>query len=150
AQEVFSTFGFIGAADRATAEGLAAATGRKIKTIGNLKIAAPVQAPSQADVTAFRMAVDTRPIVLAASTHPAEDEFALDAFTQLRINVPNAMLILVPRHPERGASIVGMCRKRGFNVQQWSASRAAPGPSVDVVVADTIGELMSWYAIANA
>jgi 3-deoxy-D-manno-octulosonic-acid transferase len=150
AKEVFSTFGFIGAADMATAEGLTAATGRKIKTIGNLKIAAPVQAPPQSDVTAFRMAVDMRPIVLAASTHPGEDEFALDAFMQLRSSMPNAMLILVPRHPDRGTSIVGTARTRGFNVQQWSNTKSPPSARIDVLVADTIGELMFWYAVANA
>jgi 3-deoxy-D-manno-octulosonic-acid transferase len=150
AQEVFSTFGFIGAADQATADGLAAATGRKIKTVGNLKIAAPVQAPPQSDITAFRMAVDVRPIVLAASTHPGEDEFALDAFVDLKTRMPNAMLILVPRHPERGTSIVGMSRTRGLNVQQWSNNKSPPSSRIDVLVGDTIGELMFWYAVSSA
>ena len=150
AKEVFSTFGFIGAADQATAEGLAAATDRKIKTIGNLKIAAPIQTPPQSDITAFRMAVDMRPIVLAASTHPGEDEFALDAFMDLKTRIPNAMLVLVPRHPERGTAIVGMSRTRGLNTQQWSNTKSPPSSRIDVLVADTIGELMFWYALANA
>jgi 3-deoxy-D-manno-octulosonic-acid transferase len=96
------------------------------------------------------MAVDLRPIVLAASTHPGEDEFALDAFMDLRTRIPNAMLILVPRHPERGTAIVGMSRTRGFNVQQWSSTKSAPSARIDVIVADTIGELMFWYAVSNA
>jgi 3-deoxy-D-manno-octulosonic-acid transferase len=150
AQEVFSTFGFIGAADQTTAEGLAAATGRKITTIGNLKIAAPVQTAPQSDITAFRMATDMRPIVLAASTHPGEDEFALEAFVDLKTRMPNALLILAPRHPDRGAAIVGASRTRGLNTQQWSSNKSPPGTRIDVLVADTIGELMFWYAVSNA
>ena len=61
ARRVFSTFGFIGAADQATADGLHAATGRRIEVIGNLKGAAEVDGPSAAEVAAFRQAMNDRP-----------------------------------------------------------------------------------------
>jgi 3-deoxy-D-manno-octulosonic-acid transferase len=59
-------------------------------------------------------------------------------------------LILVPRHPERGPDIVGLTRGRGLTTQQWSEQKTPPGPQVDVLVADTIGELLFWYAAADA
>jgi 3-deoxy-D-manno-octulosonic-acid transferase len=148
AREVFSTFGFIGAADLGAAQGLQAATGRAIKTVGNLKIAAPVDKPSREAVQAFRDAIK-RPVALAASTHPGEDDFALDAFIEARMRVPGLLLIIVPRHPERGASIVDTVRARGLTTQQWSKDKTAPGPDVDVVVADTIGELLFWYGVSD-
>jgi 3-deoxy-D-manno-octulosonic-acid transferase len=150
AREIFSAFGFIGAADQATADGLLAATGRRIETVGNLKAASEVSGPDPSVVAAFRQAVGNRRILLAASTHPGEDEFALDAFTEVRIRAVGALLILVPRHPDRGDSIVDLARGRGFTTQQRSKDKPSPGPDVDVLVADTMGELLFWYAAADA
>lgn len=149
AKEVLSAFDFIGAADQATAEGLQAATGRKIGIVGNLKTATAVQGPSAVDVAKFREAINGRPIVLAASTHPGEDEFALDAFVEVRMRRPGVLMILVPRHPARGDAIVELMRGRGMTTQQWSKDKSSPGPEIDVLVADTIGELLFWYAAAD-
>ena len=150
AREIFSTFGFIGAADQATADGLLAATGRRIGTIGNLKTATEVSGPDPSAVAAFRQAVGNRQILLAASTHPGEDEFALDAFTEVRMRALGALLILVPRHPDRGDAIVDLARGRGLTTQQRSKDKSPPGQDVDVLVADTMGELLFWYAAADA
>ncbi len=150
AREVFSAFGFIGAADQATAEGLLAATGRRIETVGNLKTAAEVSGPDPSSVASFRQAVGNRPILLAASTHPGEDEFALDAFTEVRMRALDALLILVPRHPDRGDAIAELTRGRGLAIQQRSSDKSQPGQGIDVLVADTIGELLFWYAAADA
>ncbi len=150
AKEIFSVFDFIGAADQATAEGLAAATGRRIGAVGNLKIAALVEPPAAHAVGEFRGAVGDRRILLAASTHPGEDEVALEAFVETRKGVPSGLLVLVPRHPDRGAAIAGMVRRRGMTAQQWSTSKSPPSSRIDVLVADTIGELMFWYAASDA
>lgn len=149
AREVFSTFRFIGAADQATADGLQAATGRRIEIVGNLKTASEVTPPPASDVDAFRRTVG-RPIVLAASTHPGEDAFALDAFGQLRVHKPGTLLILVPRHPDRGGAIASLARERGFATQLRSTDKSPPFPDVDVLVADTMGELLFWYAAADS
>ena len=150
ARKLFAAFGFIGAADQATADGLGNALGRRIETVGNLKAQAVIEAPPSEKVAAFRDATGGRPIVLAASTHPGEDEFAADAFTEVRMRKLGALMILVPRHPERGDSIVALLRERGLTTAQWSKDKTAPGPEVDVLVADTIGELLFWYACSDA
>ena len=148
ARSIFSAFTFIGAADRQTADGLASALDRPIPIAGNLKMAVNVKAPPADKVDAFRSAV-ARPIILAASTHPGEDEFALDAFADLRKTSRNALLVIVPRHPERGGAIVDLVRQRGFAPQQWSQDRTPPAAATDVLIADTIGELVFWYAAAD-
>lgn len=149
AERVFATFGFIGAADKATALGLQSALGRNVATVGNLKMAVTVKPPPEEKVEAFRSAVG-RPVLLAASTHPTEDEFALDAFAEVRKSVRDALLVIVPRHPERGAAIVELTKARCFGVQQWSIDKATPPKAIDVLVADTIGELVFWYAAADS
>jgi len=150
AKALFAVFGFIGAADQATADGLSSATGRKIATVGNLKLSAAIEPPPADKIAAFRDTTGGRPIVLAASTHPGEDEFAADAFAEVRMRKPGALMILVPRHPERGDSIVSLLRERGLTTAQWSKDKTPPGTDVDVLVADTIGELLFWYACADA
>ncbi len=148
ARALFGAFQFIGAADRQTAEGLGRATGHEITTVGNLKMAARITPPPQDKVVAFAKAIG-RPILLAASTHPGEDAFAIEAFAAFRISTPDALLVIVPRHPDRGSTMVDEARGRGFTVQQWSKERSPPQQGTSVVVADTMGELLFWYAVAG-
>jgi 3-deoxy-D-manno-octulosonic-acid transferase len=148
ARALFGAFQFIGAADRQTAEGLGRATGHEITTVGNLKMAARITPPPQDKVVAFVKAIG-RPILLAASTHPGEDAFAIEAFAAFRISTPDALLVIVPRHPDRGSTIIDEARGRGFTVQQWSKERSPPQQGTSVVVADTMGELLFWYAVAG-
>ncbi len=148
ARALFGAFQFIGAADRQTAEGLGRATGHEITTVGNLKMAARITPPPQDKVVPFVKAIG-RPILLAASTHPGEDAFAIEAFAALRVSTPDALLVIVPRHPDRGSTIVDEARGRGFTVQQWSKERSPPQQGTSVVVADTMGELLFWYAVAG-
>lgn len=150
ARAVFATFGFIGAADQLTADGVQSATDKRVSVVGNLKTAAAIATPSASAVEDFRKGANARPIVLAASTHPGEDEFALDAFTEVRVRNPGVLMILVPRHPDRGDAIVTLMRERGMTTQQWSKDKSPPGADVDVLVADTIGELIFWYAVSDA
>lgn len=149
ARRLFETFRFIGAADRQTATGLSSAIGRAIPVVGNLKMAVTVKPAPAADTEAFSTAVG-RPILLAASTHPGEDEFALTAFAEARKTLAKALLVIVPRHPDRGDAIVELVKQRGFTAQQWSKDRATPSASIDVLVADTIGEMMFWYGAADS
>ncbi|HVY87530.1 MAG TPA: glycosyltransferase N-terminal domain-containing protein, partial [Hyphomonadaceae bacterium] len=149
ARELFSTFVFIGAADQATADGLRLATGRSVEVVGNLKSAAAVEPPSVESVEAFHAATQRRPILLAASTHPGEEEFALDTFKAMGKPVNGTLLIVTPRHPDRGESIAALASAHGFKVEQRSRSKSAPARETDVLVADTIGELMFWYAVSD-
>jgi 3-deoxy-D-manno-octulosonic-acid transferase len=150
ARDVFSAFAFIGAADQTTADGLSAAIGRRISIVGNLKGAVEVDGPAEAEVAAFRGAIGKRPVLLAASTHVGEDEFALDAFIGARMRLPEALLIVVPRHPDRGDEIVALAESRGLTTRQRSKDGSPPDAGVDVLVADTMGELLFWYAASSA
>ena len=90
-----------------------------------------------------------RPVWIAASTHEGEDEVVLNAHRRLLANYPNALLILVPRHPERFNSVFELCQREGF-----ATVRRSTGASVEtdtsVLLGDTMGELLFLYALADS
>jgi len=89
-----------------------------------------------------------RPVWIAASTHQGEDEQVLQAFEQVKKAVPDALLILVPRHPERFQQVAELCRSRGYQAVLRSEQRAGD-ESTDIFLGDTMGELMLFYAAAD-
>ncbi len=89
-----------------------------------------------------------RPVLVAASTHPGEDEQILDAFAAVRAHYPEALLVLVPRHPERFDSVAGLCRGRGWQVLRRSAAQA-PAAGDDILLGDTMGELLLLLSAAR-
>lgn len=92
-------------------------------------------------------ALETRPVWLAASTHPGEDELAQEAHRIARRAAPRLLLIIAPRHPERAPAIAEMLRANGWRVGVRSAGDA-PDAVMDVYLADTLGEMGLWYRIA--
>ncbi|WP_137887087.1 lipid IV(A) 3-deoxy-D-manno-octulosonic acid transferase [Pseudomonas sp. 2FE] len=89
-----------------------------------------------------------RPVWIAASTHAGEDELVLAAHRQLRQSDPDALLILVPRHPERFDSVFELCKKSGMTTVRRS-SAAAPTAETAVLLGDSMGELLFLYALAD-
>jgi len=92
-----------------------------------------------------------RPVLMAASTHQGEDEIILDAFAQVRAShsvlAQRAVLVLVPRHPERFERVGQLCRGRGFvlacrSEQQWSES-------ADILLGNTMGELLLMFGASD-
>ena len=94
---------------------------------------------------ALKAAVAGRPVVVAASTHPGEEILIAEAVRTLH---PRPMLILAPRHPERGAAVALMLAARGWSVLRRSEFDVM-GPRTDIYVADTLGELGVFYRLAD-
>jgi 3-deoxy-D-manno-octulosonic-acid transferase len=89
-----------------------------------------------------------RPVWVAASTHAGEEEQVLAAHRAIQKNFPDALLILVPRHPERFDSIAVLLERQGFAFVRRSSGRAST-PTTEVVLGDTMGELLAFYAAAD-
>jgi 3-deoxy-D-manno-octulosonic-acid transferase len=89
-----------------------------------------------------------RPVWVAGSTHEGEETIVLEAHAALRRSHPDALLVLVPRHPGRFADVRQLLDRRGAT---WvgRASGAQLTPEVEVLLGDTMGELMMFYAGAD-
>ncbi|MGR4040690.1 lipid IV(A) 3-deoxy-D-manno-octulosonic acid transferase [Pseudomonas sp. JDS08PS003] len=90
-----------------------------------------------------------RPVWIAASTHEGEDAVVLDAHRQLLASYPNALLILVPRHPERFNSVFELCQQQGFATVRRSSGEPVSA-TTSVLLGDTMGELLFLYALADS
>lgn len=102
----------------------------------------------KAAITLREMLGNSRPIWIAASTHPGEEEQVLAAFETIRKEFPKSLLILVPRHPDRFVSVAELLKKKGHSVISRSSGERV---TVDTTVflGDTMGELGLFYAVST-
>lgn len=89
-----------------------------------------------------------RPVWIAASTHAGEDEIVLAAQQLILRRHPQALLILVPRHPERFEGVARQVQQAGLSMVRRS-DRTMPGMADQVFLGDSMGELMQFYACAD-
>ena len=126
----------------------------RVVVTGNLKfdaLPAPRPAPPPGDGDLLRslgVAAD-RPVLVAASTHPGEEGPVLDAFRRLRTRAPGLVLVLAPRHPERGGEAAALAARRGLAAVRRSRPPADGAGGADVVVLDTVGELAALFRAAT-
>jgi 3-deoxy-D-manno-octulosonic-acid transferase len=114
---------------------------------GNMKIDAPAPPADAAALAHLEASLHDRPCILAASTHPGEEAIVADAHARLATRFPGLLTIIAPRHPERGGELAQMLSQRGFKVAR-RAEGASIDPSVEIYIADTIGELGTFYRLA--
>jgi 3-deoxy-D-manno-octulosonic-acid transferase len=121
--------------------------GKHVGMTGNLKLDVPAPPAEAAQLEALRSAIGGRPVIIAASTHPGEEAFALDAHQRLRQRFSNLLTIMVPRHPHRGAEIADLARTAALTPALRSRGEM-PDTQTDIYVADTMGELGLFYRLA--
>jgi 3-deoxy-D-manno-octulosonic-acid transferase len=88
-----------------------------------------------------------RPVIVAASTHPGEEEILAEVHRELARYFPQLLTVIVPRHPNRGEAIAGMIAASGLHVALRSHEEL-PTATIDIYVADTMGELGLFYRLA--
>lgn len=91
---------------------------------------------------------ENRPVWIAASTHQGEDELLLQAHQQLLSAHPSLLLVLVPRHPERFNRVADLIAGAGLRGQRRSQG-GAPEPATQVLLGDTMGELLLLLGAAD-
>ncbi|PYR77179.1 MAG: 3-deoxy-D-manno-octulosonic acid transferase [Acidobacteria bacterium] len=91
-----------------------------------------------------------RPVIIAASTLKGEEQPVLEAFQRIRARLPDALLVIAPRKPERFDEVEQLARRGGWRVARRTELPVDAEPRQDVVVLDTIGELAQLYQIATA
>ena len=136
------------AADAARFRAIGAAPDR-VQVTGNVKFDLEIPEATVAAGRAFRArAASGRPVWIAGSTHEGEEEAVLDAHQIVRARQPDALLILVPRHPQRFEAVRALLRRRGLAFAQRSAG-TEPAAGDAVFLVDTLGELQLFYAAAD-
>lgn len=120
---------------------------RDVRNAGNVKIDSPPPPVDPIELQRLAAAVAGRRVLLAASTHPGEDEIVAAAHGLLAARFPGLLTIIVPRHPGRGGAIADMLARQGLKASRRAAG-AQPDAATDVYVADTIGELGTFYKLA--
>jgi 3-deoxy-D-manno-octulosonic-acid transferase len=130
----------------ASARGLQALGARpeSITVSGTIKTLSPAPACDATELARWQRALGKRPLWLLASSHPGEEALALAAHAALRQREPDALLIIAPRVPTRGAELAALCPP---TTPQRSAGARLP-TDAPVYLADTIGEMGLWYRLA--
>ena len=149
---LFSRFSAVLAQSRDYADRFRALGAPGVIETGNLKFDAP-PLPADAELVAgFRSALGGRPVFLAASTHADEELIIAAAHAELRAKRSNLISIIVPRHPNRGPAVAAALRGKGYDVTLRSTDSTVdfskPGDRAGILVADTLGELGAWFALA--
>lgn len=120
---------------------------RHVNHTGNLKYDVPPPDCNMEELEKMKRAIAGRPVWLAASTHPGEEELVGEAHATLKKKFPNLLTIIVPRHSVRGDEIAG--KLAGFSVARRSQKQPI-AENTDIYLADTMGELGLFYRLAQA
>ncbi|MEO6801282.1 MAG: lipid IV(A) 3-deoxy-D-manno-octulosonic acid transferase [Rhodanobacter sp.] len=119
---------------------------QKILVSGNMKFDMPIPAAALAGGVEMRgQWGPRRPVWIAASTHEGEDMEVLEAHLHVLRRLPDALLLLAPRHPERFRLVEHAARSLGFSVATRSAN-GVPTAAHQVCVIDAMGQLMPFFA----
>jgi 3-deoxy-D-manno-octulosonic-acid transferase len=144
--KIFNDFAVIFAQMKEDQERLQKLTNKEILFYGNLKSQAQVLAFNVNELEKLKSQINNRPFWLAASTHKGEEESVLAVHKELLKDYPNLLTVLVPRHPYRFEEIKLLLS--GFNVAQRSKNESITS-STNFYVADTLGELGTFYSLAD-
>src|ERR1700676_1045290 len=129
------------------AERFAALGSRNVVTTGNLKLDVPAPPADPAKLERLMAVTRGRPIIVAASTHPGEEDILIEAHRTLAGFFPSLLSVIVPRHPNRGEAIARTIAASGLHVGLRSREEL-PIATTDIYVADTMGELGLFYRLA--
>jgi 3-deoxy-D-manno-octulosonic-acid transferase len=151
ARQTMGNIGLVAAQGEADAERfrrLGVAAG-KVMVTGSIKFDINLPASLHERAEVLRRQWQGRPVWVAASTHDGEDEQILDAHRQILKALPEALLVLVPRHPERFEQVAMLCRRQEMPLTRRSSGDPCSPESL-VYLGDTMGELTLFLAAADA
>jgi 3-deoxy-D-manno-octulosonic-acid transferase len=148
ARKLFSCIDICLAQDTRVADDLKSLGAKSVRISGSLKVDSPPLPYDENTLAAFRNALGERPLFLAAQTHQGEEETILRAAKIVHTAHPQALTVLVPRHPDRGEAVAAIAKSYGFAVKR-RAEGVLPTLDTQVYVADTLGELGLFYRVAK-
>lgn len=136
----------IAAQTPADAKRLLAIGARNVSVLGNLKFDVTPAMEKLALGTQWRQAIGSRPVWLVASTREGEEALILDAF--VRLNWPDLLLLLVPRHPQRFTEVAALIEERQLSYAKRSSGEL-PAGTTRIWLGDSMGEMPAYFALAD-
>lgn len=121
---------------------------QKMSVTGSIKFDITPDANKQAEAATWRATWGERPVWIAASTHAGEDLQVLDAHRRVLTRHPQALLILVPRHPERFDAVARLIEQQRFTMLRRTTG-GSPRADDQVLLGDTMGEMMLFFGCAD-
>ena len=119
---------------------------RKIRVLGNLKFDTQVAGVQPVPSSISGLIPESKLVITAGSTHRGEEAVLFDVLKKLLVDFPLLLLILAPRDPGRADEICALAKQHGLSIILRSANSRV---SSDILLVDTIGELVSFYALSN-
>jgi 3-deoxy-D-manno-octulosonic-acid transferase len=144
---LLSQFDVCLAQSRVDAERFSTLGARNVVVTGNLKLDVPAPPADFAKLERLMSVTRGRPIIVAASTHPGEEEVLLEAHRALAGLFPSLLTVIVPRHPGRGEAIARTIEAAGLHAGLRSRDEL-PIAAADIYVADTMGEMGLFYRLS--
>ena len=125
------------------------ASDQQLQAVGNIKFDLEISTSQTQRGQGFRQQWGNERLVwVAASTHQGEDEKVLAIHQKLLNVLPKLLLIIVPRHPERFDDVYQLANQTGLSVQRRSKQKTF-SPEAQIIIGDSMGEMLSWFAAAD-
>lgn len=119
---------------------------RDVSVFGNIKFDIPPSTSQMEAGRALRATFGSRKVLLAASTREGEEALIVDALRERSLG--DALLVIVPRHPQRFDQVAALLADNGFKLTRRSAGIAVTGDT-QVLLGDTMGEMFMYYALSD-
>jgi 3-deoxy-D-manno-octulosonic-acid transferase len=146
AREALSRFSAVAAQTEADAARLRGLGAGEIEITGNIKFDIAPRVDTQSLAAQLRQRFGGRPVVLAASTREGEEQLLLEALAKRPL--PGAIVIFVPRHPQRFNKVAALLERRGVAYIRRSENQPVP-PDCGCLLGDSLGEMAAYYAASD-
>jgi 3-deoxy-D-manno-octulosonic-acid transferase len=121
---------------------------KNIFVTGNLKFDVSIPSSVVQEAELIKLRFGNRPVLITASTHKGEEEIIINAMAIIIKIIPDCLLIIAPRHPARAVKIKQLCEKNLFKTTCYTDNAIDLDP-IQVIILDTLGILLSYYAAAD-
>ena len=147
ARSALSRLSRIGAQTQRDAQRLLELGAKDVRVTGNIKFDRVAPPPMLVLGAALRESFGAqRPVFLAASTREGEETLILD--TAAKVDIPELLTVVVPRHPQRFEDVVALVKQRGVKFQRRSENRTIDSDT-RIVIGDSMGEMFAYYAACD-
>ncbi len=123
-----------------------------VKHSGNLKIDAPALDYDPEQLASLKSSIADRPMLVAVSTHPGEEEILKEAHNIIAMDYPDFLTIIIPRHPHRGEELKKLLEETNMAASlkvQLRSQNPTPDRDTNIYIADTMGEVGLFYKLTK-